>query len=844
MRFGYVIRLMNITALIAGTTSVFGQEAPVELNVKSFPETISPYQFLDSIRYKNDTGKANAYINVSSFFWRLRSPDNSKLDSALYFAKQALALSRQSNYQEGFTESAFLVCKLSMEKGDSAAAIAMLDQTTGEERIRLLLVISEHYIFTETPNSEAIIDKALPYLKEALALAERKSSTPWIVETKVALGKYYFTKGMIAEGKSYFLQVIDLYKNSGDVAKEARWWAELARYIPDSDSTHQDELKYYDKAIDLELSLNDKVEAANVVGDEAYAVAYVKDFNYAEKLYLRKIALLKEAGKNKLYTSYLPLADISQENGNLGQALAYTLLALKNIEELHHDAVLPEIYRSLGNLYQALNDTTQSLRYFQLCLESPWSRGFKVDYEYAILRSYIALLIEQGNAKQALAFATTYFEKNPPVERLDPEIKSAILGDCYDGLGRYKEAEHNYLEMINLDAYRDKLMEVGQDIAGPEAYYIISRFYVSHRNFIKADPLSKQALAFPAIPPTLERDIRLLRFKIDSASASYPSAIQNYQRSVFLSDSLANASRLKELGFLKVQFETSQKEKDIKLLENESKLQKQELEKSSQLKVFSFVGVGMLLIIVFILFNRNRLKQKKNLLLERQKEILESQKEIINHSNNSLKRLVEEKEWLLNEVHHRVKNNLQTVTSLLTTQMVSAGPGPVADAIMESRHRVQAMAMIHHRLYNQTNIRSILMPDYVAELVHYLKSAFQPGPRIIFSLHIEPISLDIGVAVPLALILNEAISNSLKHAFPDGREGSIEVSLSGTTEVAMTLEVRDDGIGFSPGTIENSKSFGLTLIYGLATDLSGEVQIESDQGTRVKIRFELASEIG
>jgi two-component sensor histidine kinase len=843
MRLGYVIRLIGIATFITVAAGAFGQEAPVELNIKSFPETVNPYHFLDSIRYKSDTGKVNAYINVSSLLWRLRSPDNPQLDSALYFARQALVQSRQCKYLAGFTESAFLVCKLSMEMGDSTAAMAILAQTTGQERIRLLLVISEHYIFSETPTSEAIIDRALPFLKEALALAEKEGSTPWIVETKVALGKYYFTKGMIAPGKSYFLQVIDLYKHSGDIAKEARWWAELARYIPDSDSTHLDELRYFDKAIDLELSLNDKVEAANVLGDEAYAVAYVKDFNYAEKLYLRKIALLKEAGKNKFYTSYLPLADISQENGNLGQALAYTLLALKNIEELHHDAELPEIYRSLGNLYRALNDTGQSIQYFQLCLASPWSMGFKLDFEYTILRSYTGLLIEQGNARQALAFATTYFEKNPPMMRTEPEIKAAILGDCYDGLGRYKEAEENYLEMINLDAYHDKIVQAGQDIAGSEAYYTIAKFYVDHGNFTKADPLLKHALAFSMIPPALERDIRLLRFRIDSASASYPSAIQNYQRSVFLSDSLANASHLKEMGFLKVQFETSQKEKDIKLLENESKLQKQELEKSSQLKVFSFVGAGMLLMIVFILYNRNRLKQKKNLLLERQKEILERQKEIIDHNNNSLKRLVEEKEWLLNEVHHRVKNNLQTVTSLLTTQMVSAGPGPVADAIMESRHRVQAMAMIHQRLYNQTNIRSILMPDYVAELVHYLKSAFQPGPRIIFSLRIEPISFDIGVAMPLALILNEAISNSLKHAFPDGREGLIEVSLSNTSGVEMILVVRDDGIGFSSGTIENSKSFGLTLIYGLASDLSGEVRIDSHQGTRVKIWFELPNEL-
>jgi len=83
MRLGYITRLIGITTLIACAASAYGQEAPVELNVKSFPETVNPYQFLDSIRRKNDTGKANAYINVSSFLWRLRSPDNLKLDSAL-----------------------------------------------------------------------------------------------------------------------------------------------------------------------------------------------------------------------------------------------------------------------------------------------------------------------------------------------------------------------------------------------------------------------------------------------------------------------------------------------------------------------------------------------------------------------------------------------------------------------------------------------------------------------------------------------------------------------------------------------------------------------------------------
>jgi two-component sensor histidine kinase len=159
------------------------------------------------------------------------------------------------------------------------------------------------------------------------------------------------------------------------------------------------------------------------------------------------------------------------------------------------------------------------------------------------------------------------------------------------------------------------------------------------------------------------------------------------------------------------------------------------------------------------------------------------------------------------------------------------------DAIRESRQRIEAIAMIHQRLYNSNNYSSITMPVYVADLVEHLQQAFGPGSRIVFSLAIEPIVLDISAALPAALILNEAISNALKHAFPGEMQGTITINVSRVTPNNVMLEVRDDGIGFSETSVMSSKSFGIRLIKGLVSDISGESQILNDNGTTVRVFF-------
>ncbi|HJY13883.1 MAG TPA: sensor histidine kinase, partial [Flavobacterium sp.] len=150
----------------------------------------------------------------------------------------------------------------------------------------------------------------------------------------------------------------------------------------------------------------------------------------------------------------------------------------------------------------------------------------------------------------------------------------------------------------------------------------------------------------------------------------------------------------------------------------------------------------------------------------------------------------------MKEIHHRVKNNLQTVISLLNSQSAYLDNDMALSAIKNSQHRIHSMSLIHQKLYNAENISTINMPNYIKELVEYLKESFNTGQRIRFEINVAPLELDVAQAVPLGLILNEAITNSIKYAFPDDRNGMVYIKLESTADKRYLLAISDNGIGF------------------------------------------------
>ncbi len=151
---------------------------------------------------------------------------------------------------------------------------------------------------------------------------------------------------------------------------------------------------------------------------------------------------------------------------------------------------------------------------------------------------------------------------------------------------------------------------------------------------------------------------------------------------------------------------------------------------------------------------------------------------------------------------------------------------------------MHAMSLIHQKLYNTENVTSIDMSIYIRELVTNLNDNFNTGQRICFELAIKPLEMDVSQAVPLGLILNEAITNAIKYAFPDKRNGKIFISLSGTGSHCYSLVFSDNGIGM-PAGFNNKKtdSLGMSLMEGLCEDLNGNFSIENNNGTTIKISF-------
>jgi two-component sensor histidine kinase len=213
------------------------------------------------------------------------------------------------------------------------------------------------------------------------------------------------------------------------------------------------------------------------------------------------------------------------------------------------------------------------------------------------------------------------------------------------------------------------------------------------------------------------------------------------------------------------------------------------------------------------------------------KEALLSEKEALLFEKDALlsekEALLTEKDALLEEVHHRVKNNLQVIASLLRLQAENFGDAKLAAALQESQNRVESMALIHEQLYQARNLREVDLAENAALLANHLMHAYGIDPaRVQCTVNVEKLAVGVDRAIPAALILNELISNALKHAFPEGRAGRIEVK-GRRSKGMIGLEVRDNGVGVGRAAgSEQSRTLGLNIVRILTHQLGGAFAIE------------------
>jgi two-component sensor histidine kinase len=695
-------------------------------------------------------------------------------------------------------------------------------------RVQLYLQLVRK-IYFERGDSKKSLDTVFLFLQKAEQLSAEIHSLKWQPEIFAYLGKYYYKTGDFIQADYFRDRAINYMDSLGSFNIQLERWKRFAWNIPVLDSVGLTRINCFEKMRSLYQRLGNVEKEIEMQREIADTRMKQGKLDLAEQELTIVLNRYKSIGFSNLHYTYNLLSETNHLKGSYDKALHYALLAIESMEKTKDSGARLTFYSNLAVLYHEMGQSDKSVEYHKILFSMLPEKDLDF-YHFRSVIFYLSDLIKLGQKDEAGKFLFQFSKKYHPVDPYSKAILAKAFADYYNSVHKYELADKYTEEMINLEESLGKNNEVRMDIECD-----IGQYYFRKKQFANAAIHYDRALDEAILNNSANsiKDIHLMLFKADSSQGNFETAIRHLNKYRQLTDSIFTITKIKEAEEVQVKYETEKKVQNIKLLEQEKALQQNKLSNASTTRNWILGGTGLLLVIVVLQIYNARVNQRANKKLRLQQSEIEKQ-------NISLRHLVNEKEWLLKEIHHRVKNNLQMVMSLLNSQSLYINNEPALTAIHDSQHRVHAMSLIHQKLYNSENLSSIDLSLYVRELASYLKDSFDTGERIHFEFRIEPLEMDVVQAVPLGLILNESITNSLKYAFPDGRNGAICISLSGSHSDRFMLSISDNGVGIPTRfnfNAEKPGSLGMRLIKGLSAELDGEVSIENNNGTTIRISF-------
>lgn len=289
-------------------------------------------------------------------------------------------------------------------------------------------------------------------------------------------------------------------------------------------------------------------------------------------------------------------------------------------------------------------------------------------------------------------------------------------------------------------------------------------------------------------------------------------ALANFVRSRAIRDSLQMLQNIKQVNLLQVQYETGKKDQEIAMLSQINKQKKKET---------TWILSGFTVFVLLSVF------------LAYQYRTLNHRNKLLKNSYNKINQQSEKLKLLMKELHHRVKNNLQIVSSLLSLQSTHLSDAKALQAVQTGQQRVHAMSLIHRSLYQQDNPNMVNMPEYIEGLLNSILASFgKEKENMNLQMDVGINELDVDMALPIGLIVNEWVTNSFKHAFKDILLPSIRLMIK--ADKHLVIEIEDNGPGMKLETWENPKgSFGVKLVKVLSKQLGGNCVMHNDSGTRL-----------
>lgn len=664
------------------------------------------------------------------------------------------------------------------------------------------------------------------------------------------------------EGKINFIYST-AFREAGDTATGHSYISHsivlLQKHIPSASlgDAYQEEANYYNietvEKINKKIVLYEKAieqfQQTNTKEKLGYALKYTADLeqllgNFGKSLFLlnRSLATYQEINFKKLQTVYDLMAIVNSRLGDYPNAVKYGLLGVQNAEAVGdtNNLDLATSYNRLAGAYSESNQFADATIYGQKALKIAlkYNAGAEV-YDILILITYS--LMQQNDWRKALDI----------INQVESTVKPSSVSDSIHLFTAHGVALIEAKDLNNAYKYIMQLERITKQHLNDNTTPVLLHAYSCMIQYKKAMHQYKEmyfyvlqyisiANKYKVYPPLRKGYLYLATS--DSALGDFKNAYNDYKEYTRLLEAKYTQARSMQFAQLQVLYQTDKKnqeiilkQKDIALLKNQNNLQELNLQKGKTTRNVIIVSALSLLAVLSVGYV---IKQRYSKQLEKKQKKIDIQNATLKELLSGQQKLVKEKEWLVKEIHHRVKNNLQIVISLFNTQSQFLDNPSALEAIKEGRERMQAIALIHQKLYQPEQGSLVKMASYIPEMVDNLKSGFADIRNIIFQLDVDEINLDASQAVPVGLILNEAITNAIKYAFPARRQGIIQVLFKQIEHEKTMLKIKDNGVGLSEqfDTGEYA-SLGIRLIKLFSEQLEADLHIENNNGLEIALYF-------
>lgn len=631
------------------------------------------------------------------------------------------------------------------------------------------------------------VDSIKIVAQEIIHAPEYQDSSYVLAKAWFYMSYYYQAQNRVDYVNNCYLTAASFFQQNRDSILEAEMYIRCAYNLKFANEVDE-AIPYYNKGIEL-LDVTNSPFWYGLANDHVGFLHFSRgDYYLALKHYQNGVnAFLSLNDLQNAGVQYNKMALVYRKTGDVVKEEEAYLKALGYLEQIDPVVYLGEVYNNYSELLIDKGETEKGLS----ILEDARTVYETVGYPLGMCSYYLV---------QAY-----YYSQKHPVD-YEKIIEYAALGLPI------AEEYRNWRLFSDFSAYLG------------EAYYYTERVTKAEKTLLTAIDIAKEN----HLLPELEKNARILAL-IYQENAVPEKALKYLTLAVDIRDSLRNEEKLKEFTELDLTFKYRQEQlKDSLNQQREMQaIQEEHKQETRKQQIVLIIALFVLVIIILIssfLFHNNRRNR--------------AQARILAVKNDIIQNALDEKEILLKEIHHRVKNNLQLVSSLLELQNKEVVDEKALESLREGKERVRSMALIHQKLYQNQDLRTMDFSEYTTQLVHELSKSSGASDRIDFEVCINDCYFDVDTAVPLGLILNELITNAIKYAFPDNRKGKIEVKIEKHDETYFQLYVKDNGIGIKEEIdLKKTKSLGLRLVYSLVRQLQGKLEVHNSAGCEYRILF-------